>query len=279
MLTTHSQKELASLASMPKLTINDRSIPWAEVLGCLQLFGKLKPFLHTFVSQYALIDEMNSRNDLEVDSAVLMQEIMNFRLKRNLQDQTEFDRWLASEQLDYASFQQRIVLEMKVDLLRQRIAAPNLHPYFEEHRASFAELKLSCLVAKEEATAQQLRAVATTDNRNFRQLATEYSAADDISVSYFQEQVQRRSLPAAVREQMATAAVGDIAGPVQINDVWSILRIEEIIPAELNEDVQRHIEAKLFGQWLAEKLQAMKVGMTLADAPVEAGNHDDFLFG
>ena len=59
----------------PSLHINDFTFSFTDVLSQLMLFGKLQPFLQEFASQHVIVQEINSRNDLEVDSAELMQRL------------------------------------------------------------------------------------------------------------------------------------------------------------------------------------------------------------
>ncbi|MEL6554761.1 MAG: peptidylprolyl isomerase [Cyanobacteria bacterium J06621_11] len=254
--------------SLPVLTINDREVGWTEVFGCMQLFGKLKPFLRTFISQHVLLEEINRRDDLTVTSADVMQAIMDFRIQKNLQEQAEFEAWLTSEHLDHATFQRKIVLEIMVAQLKEKIAAPDINDYFEENRDLFTELKFSCLVAKDEAIAHQLKQAAVPHDRDFRQLASEFSATDETAVNYFQQQSVKGSLPLEIRDQLGAASIGEVVGPILVNEVWSIFRVEAQYPAELNDRLKPQIEATLFNRWLTEQLQSRKVGMKPASSDI-----------
>ncbi|MEL7353865.1 MAG: hypothetical protein AAFN38_20755 [Cyanobacteria bacterium J06560_5] len=254
---------------LPPLTINDREVSWTEVLGCMQLFGKLKPFLQAFVSQYVLLEEINHRDDLTVEPTDLLQAVMNFRVTRNLTEQADFQSWLASEYLDNATFQRRIALEMKMTLLKERLTAPNLDAYFEAHRESFTELKFSCLVMKDEEIAHRLGAKLESGDCDFQTIAAEY-AAD--GVGYRQQQVQIKAFPSAIRGQMCSAAVGDRVGPVFVNEVWSIFRVDERVSADLNEKVRDQIQTQLFAQWLKEKLKHLEVGIVSPDESDDVSN-------
>ena len=256
-----------TMTRFPLLTINEHPLPWEQILGQLQLFGKLQPFLRELVSQYVLIQEINTREGLTVNSADVVKEIIEFQQTHNLTDQHEFQNWLQHQNLDDAMFQQRIVLGLKLKQLRQQIAEPNLHPYFEAHRDAFEQVRLSCLFTAEEPLAHELKDQLAIHYGNFVQLANDYAASIP-PVRFLEQQVQRRSLPASARDSLASAAVGTIIGPVQIKGDWGILRLEEVIPAELSDRLKSQIEAQLFSQWLAEKIRSLNINFNIASEPV-----------
>ncbi|MEM1368084.1 MAG: hypothetical protein AAGG02_08690 [Cyanobacteria bacterium P01_H01_bin.15] len=76
------------------IAINDQVIAWEEIMGYMQLFGKLQPFLQEVIGQHVLIQEINNRDDLDIDSSDVMQAIMDFRLEQGLSDSEKFKEWL-----------------------------------------------------------------------------------------------------------------------------------------------------------------------------------------
>ena len=271
----HTLNPEHSMTQFPLLTINNHALPWEQILGQLQLFGKLQPFLHELVSQYVLIQEINTRQDLTVTSADLIQAIVEFQTQNNLRNQDEFQAWLKRQKLDGAMFQQRIVLGLKLKQLRQQVAAPTLQSYFDSHRESFEEVRLSCLFTRDEALAIELKDRLAMGHHNFVQLANDYAASEGKPpVRYLTQQVQRRSLPANARHPLAAAAVGDLVGPVNIKSDWGIFRLDDVISAELSDWLKLQIETHLFSQWLVDKIRSLHINFDIASTPAtEEDNH------
>ena len=261
-----STKNMAATSSI--FFINDRPISWNEVFGCLQLFGKLQPFLQEFVSQYVLVQELNQRQDLVVDSAELMEAIMSFRLENKLDDRDKFQEWLKSQNLDNSTFQQRIAVELKLKQLREKIAAPDLQSYFDEHQDSLAELQLSCLLISEQDLALELKGRLAAGENDLPKLASEY-ADGTTRVRYLQQQVQKRALSGELHKPLSAAASGEIVGPVKAGEGWGIFRVEEIIPAVLDDQLKSQIENQLFSQWLIEKIRNLKISFNAESNPVK----------
>lgn len=250
------------LPPLPMLTIDEQQIPWEQVFAYMKLFGKLEPFLREFVSQYVLMKEIAARDDLKVESSELMQAIMDFRLAQKLESPDKFEAWLKRENLNNSSFQNRILIGLKVKKLREQIAAPGLEKFFEENQSSFEEILLSGLIATDQSLATELKDQVAQSDADLEALAGKYAVAEDKKARFFKQSVQRRSLNPKSRQLLETASEGEWVGPLELDGGWGIFCIESITPASLDEKSKSQIEAQLFGQWLIEKLSGLDVGFT-----------------
>ncbi|MEM1367202.1 MAG: hypothetical protein AAGG02_04135, partial [Cyanobacteria bacterium P01_H01_bin.15] len=172
------------------LTIDGRPLSWQEILGGMQLFGKMQPFLQEVVGQYVLLQELTAREDLPVSSSEMMEAIMEFRLKQQLNDSEKFDAWLKRETLNNDTFQQRIAMSIKLKKLKAAIAEPGLDVYFNEHKHDLERLKLQCLVTSEESLARQFMSRIQAEDVTMSQLANEHALSDSSAkAKYFQQMV------------------------------------------------------------------------------------------
>jgi hypothetical protein len=256
---------------MPQITINDHPLPWNEILGSMLLFGKLQPFLQEVLVQYVLLQEIQSHSDLEVSTSDLMDAIMALRLRKQLDTQEKYDAWLQAEGLDAHSFQQRMILSLKVKRLRQAIAAPKLQSCFEQNRTLFETLSLQFLATTDAGLAEQLRERILAGETNLMQLSSAFTTPDRPGkITFSQQKLQRRRLQAALRSALATAESGTVVGPLQFGEGWLLCRVEEVLPAELDHRLQPQLEAQLFGEWLLEKSSELRLGMNLQAEPTSA---------
>ena len=78
------------MESKPLLTIGEEQLSWGQSFKYLQASGKLQSFITEIVSQYVIEKELQSREDINVDPAVIQQAIIDFRLQRKLEGQQKF---------------------------------------------------------------------------------------------------------------------------------------------------------------------------------------------
>jgi parvulin-like peptidyl-prolyl isomerase len=71
--------------------------------------------------------------------------------------------------------------------------------------------------------------------------------------------VSRGSLPDNLRAAVDSAEPGEFIGPIEINDLWYLVRLEQVLPATFDEQLQQQLEDELFDRWLESKIQEIDV--------------------
>lgn len=67
------------MVSQPLLTIDNQPIPLAQALQYLQTSGKLRTFLGDILRQHLIEQELKNRDDLDVNSALIEQAVIDFQ--------------------------------------------------------------------------------------------------------------------------------------------------------------------------------------------------------
>lgn len=252
------------MVSQPFLTVDDQPILLAQALQYLQSTGKLKSFIGEILRQYIIEQELQTRDDLELNPAITEQAVIDFRLQRQLTDPKVFAEWLASNGQDYGTFHKQITVGFKLGKLKAQVTEPKLQEYFIERKLFLDRVILSRIIVADEELAEEL-ASQIEEGASFEQLAREYSIGDDRIVNGMMGPVSRGTLPDVVRATVDSASPGDLVGPLELEGRWVLFRVGQVLPASL-EDVQlkQALENELFEQWIAEKIQKMTVKLQVA---------------
>jgi parvulin-like peptidyl-prolyl isomerase len=246
--------------AMPFLAVDGQSISLGQVLRYLQLFGKLRPFVQEVVSQHVICQEIQKRNDLEVSTADFEQAVIDFRMKQKLTDAESFEQWLAAEGMNYAAFQNRVVLGFKLEKLKTKIAEPRLQNYFSQQQQALKQVELSCLITSDKSLAEQLQQKVLAGEASFDELVKSYASVEaHPAVSVIRGPARQQQLPEGLREAIDAATPGELVGPIAMADRWCLFQVEQVIPAVLEGPLQRELEEQLFKQWLAEQVQQLSI--------------------
>ncbi|KAM3091039.1 peptidylprolyl isomerase [Phormidesmis sp. 146-12] len=246
--------------ALPFLTIADQTLSLGQVLRYLQLSGKLVPLIQEVVAQHVTYQEIEARKDLDVDIGELEQAIVDLRVNQKLLDAAAFQKWLNQQGMDYTTFQSRMFINFKLEKLKTQIAEPSLSSYFTHHQALLNEVELSCVAIADKCLAEQLtrRLLAATD---FEKVVKEYALDHLNKVSIWRKSVRYGQLPENLREAIATSAVGDSIGPLQLEGQWCLFRIEQFHPAVLESALKQELQEKLFQKWLVERVSPLPVSL------------------
>ncbi len=188
---------------------------------------------------------------------------MDFRLKNQLIGYESFQDWLASEGIDSATFRQQIAFNLKLEELKVTVTEPNLQEYFIERKLFLDRVVLSRLVVEEQALAQELKSQIVEDGARFEHLAQQYSVAEDRIFNGMMGAVSRSTMPDALRSAVDLASLGDLLGPLEIQGLWCLVRVEKFLSAALDEQLGQELQDELFEKWLDDKIQAMNVKLEM----------------
>ncbi len=241
------------------LTVDEQSISLRDCLKYLQTAGKLQGFLGDILRQYVLDQEIANREDLEVNSAVIEQAVIDFRLQQQLTDPKVFQEWLNRNGSDYSTFHSQINSNFKVEKLKSVIADAKLQEYFIERKVFLDRVVLSRIIVENQELADELK-IQIQEGTSFEELAQEHSIADDRISNGMMGPVSRGTMPDLIRSAIDSAEPGDLVGPIEVEQRWALFRVEQVIPATLdNQQLRQTLQTELFERWLAEKIQKMTV--------------------
>ncbi len=67
-------------------------------------------------------------------------------------------------------------------------------------------------------------------------------------------------MPDKLRAAVDVATPGDILGPVELEERYGLFRLEQLLPASLEDtQLKQALQNELFEKWLAEKIQKLTV--------------------
>lgn len=241
------------------ITIDDQAISLRQALGYLRNSGDLQQFLMRILRQYIIEQEIQKRAAIEVDSTRLEQSIINFRLQNQLIQPDRFDKWLETQGLNYSTFRNQFATGLKIEQLKAEVTSEKIEEYFNQNKTLFEQVVLSRIVVDDYAEATELKRQITEEDASFEALAKERSKTNDRLFNGMMGTVVLGQLPEAIRQPVSAANPGDLIGPVEFEGRYSILRLEQRMPATLDGALKRQLQDQFFEQWWQMQLQNKSV--------------------
>jgi parvulin-like peptidyl-prolyl isomerase len=241
------------------LTVNNQEIALAEVVKYLQISGRLGNFISDVLRQHVIEQEINTRKDIEISPALIEQTIIDFRLKNQLTDAQKFQEWLTNNGTDYTTFHTSITFNFQLEKLKVLITESKLPEYFIEKKLYLDRVVLSRILVDSQELAEELQ-TQIEEGSSFEQLAKEYSLADERVFNGMMGPISRGTIPDILRAAVDATTPGKLINPIEIEGRFSLFRLEQIIPASLEDpQLQQSLTNELFEKWLGEKIQNLTV--------------------
>ncbi len=248
------------------ITVDDQPITLAQAVRYLQMGRKFDAFIGEILRQYVIEQEVETREDLNINPAMVEQAVVDFRLERQLTDAKKFQEWLSSNGLNYETFRDQVSYSFKFRRLRDVVTDAKLQEYFIERKIYLDRVVLSRIIVDNQDLAEELKSQVMEGTAPFEQLARDYSLTDDKIVNGMVGPVSRGTMPDSLRSALDTAKIGDIVGPLGMEERWGLFRVENIMNATLDDrQVQANLRDELFEQWLAEKLEKLPIRLQVGN--------------
>ena len=244
------------------IKVDNRVIDLSKAIAYLQNSGQFDNFVSEIIRQYVIEQELSK---VEISEDLVEKTIDRF-CKSNQLTPIEFQQWLERENQSLDTFHEEITQGIKLQELIARVTDPKLSEYFIDKKLQLDRIILSRLIVKELELAEELKSQIVEEEESFELLAQEYSLAKDRLFNGMMGTISRGKLPDNLRAAIDRATVKDIVGPLEIDNLWCLFRIEQILPASLeNEHIQEQLREEIFEDWLVSKIQKLEIKINLTN--------------
>jgi parvulin-like peptidyl-prolyl isomerase len=250
------------MASESFLTIDEQPISMGQVFRYLQANRKLDGFIGDIVRQFVIERELQMQSEVgkgNLNSAVVEQAVIDFRLQNQLTDPNQFQEWLTNNGLTYEAFHNQLSVNFRLKKLREDVTDSRLQEHFIDRKVFLDRVVISRIIVEDKELAEELKS-QLDEGASFDQLAKDYSITDDRIMNGMVGPVSRGTMPDMLRSAIDLAKPGEIVGPLGLDDRWGIFRVEAFMPASLDDpQLKQTLQDELFEQWLAEKMQNLPI--------------------
>lgn len=245
------------LDQVAALQIDERSYSLATVLRSSVMQGSFGA-IDDYIS-HALVTSFAEENGIAVGQEEIQEAVNEWRVMNGLYQASDVANWLTERALSMADLAEFARMNALKERVRQHVTAGKAERYFTEYRSLFEAVALSQIVVNERGLARELRFKAL-EGAPFYTLVRAYSIDESsrLAGGYIGRK-ERAQLPKAIEAQAFGAAPGTIAGPLEIEKKFYVIKVEEVYPAELNGDTRARIERILFDEWLAARCKEANV--------------------
>jgi parvulin-like peptidyl-prolyl isomerase len=227
----------------------------------------------------SLILQEAGRREFTVTEQELNRRVVAFR--RRFKDAKRLAAWMKARGLDDNSLREGLRNELLMTRVRAalvegvRLTDEQVQEYYEAHQDDLKtaeEVRLRIIAVRDKTTADEIM-TALKKGEDFARLARERSLESRAAQGGDTGWVVPRTLPPPLRETVGTLKAGETGGPVQTDDDFLLVRLEERKPVRTmsQTEARPEIEARLlptrreevFQAWLTEQEKQSKIEVFL----------------
>ncbi|HKA06626.1 MAG TPA: peptidyl-prolyl cis-trans isomerase [Gemmataceae bacterium] len=250
----------------PAVSHGSETLSLGDFLGAMKRSRRLRPMLLDAFVEHYLVNRAR-RAGLSVNDQELQQAADNFRLRNGMASSEQTQQWFNREAITAEDFASGLERDLLVEKLRRTIAEPKVQEVFNANTARFARVRLKRLLVATESDARQIIDEVANGRSTFEDQARQKSldlvtkaAGGDSGI------VRRVDLAQPLGDAVFGAEVGKLVGPVQAGQGFLVFKVEEFLPAALDEAIKNGLRKEIFDAWLRNELSRAPIEFPLLQA-------------
>lgn len=152
-------------------------------------------------------------------------------------------------------------IELKIEKFKLTTWSGKLEQYFLQYKPQLDKVVYSLLRTQQMEIAQELYFRIKAGEESFADCAKEYSLGQEAQTGGLIGPVPISQPHPAIAQKLGISQPGQLWPPMKLENWYVILRLEKIIPAQLDDAMKANLLNHLFEQWLGEQIQQTPISI------------------
>ena len=225
-----------------------------EIVNFLKKDIRLKEICQKILYQRVIARSASERG-VTVTSEEVQAEADHLRYERRLEKASETLAWLADQMITAEDWEEGIRDRLLGKKLAEFLFTQEVEKFFAQNQLDFEQVLLYQIIVPYESLARELLYQIEEEEISFYEAAHLYDI--DPKRRYqcgYEGRLYRQNLKPSIAAVIFGAALGEVVGPLQTEQGYHLLKVEEFIRAELTPERSQNILNKLFKEWLDNEL-------------------------
>ncbi len=224
-----------------------------EVLDFLRRDTSLKPVCEKILHQ-KIIEKAAQERDIFVSSEEVQAEADRLRFEMHLERASDTLNWLADQLMTSDIWEMGIRDRLLAKKLSESLFSSEVGRYFAQNRLDFEKVLLYKITVPYQQLAQELFYQIEESEISFYEAAHLYDIDERRRLQCgYEGKLQRWSLKPDVAAIIFSSTIATLIGPLQSEQGYDLLIVEEFIEAELTPEVYQKILDDMFIAWLSQE--------------------------
>ena len=209
--------------------------------------------------------------EITIDSAIAgiqlsleenLSAIEQFYKKHQLGTPEERAVWLRHYGMTQQQLEAAATREMRIEFFKQATWGPKLESIFLNHKSQLDTVIYSLIRTQDMEVAQELYFRIKAGEQTFAECAREYSLGAEAQTGGLLGPVPISQPHPAIAQKLAISQPGQLWPPMRLDDWVVIVRLEKLIPAQLDDAMRSTLLNHLFETWLKEEMSRAQLTLT-----------------
>ncbi len=238
------------------LQVGEQVFTAAELLRALAEHQLLIPLIQGILTEQALRDIPCTPEE----EAQWLQEFWQQQQATTPQAQ---QAWLARHALTPEQVVRVASRPHRLERFKEATWGAEVESYFLKRKAHLDRVVYSLLRTHQPGVAQELYFRISEGEQSFAEAAKQFSQGPEANTGGLIGPVPLGKLHPTLSRMLSVSQPGQVWPPVQLGNWWVVVRLEQSLPAQLDEATRQHLLDELFHSWLETQVNQFCQGKPL----------------
>jgi parvulin-like peptidyl-prolyl isomerase len=235
----------------PVLQLGDRTIAAAEVLPLLADY-QIMPLLIKEI----IIDQAIAQVECTPPEAKLACE--HLAQQYQLTSEVALEQWLQQTGTSQEKFEATAIRQYKLEKFKEITWGADLDTFFFQNKSKLNRVVYSLIRTTDIGIAQEIYFRIQEGEQTFAELAREYSQGPEAETDGLIGPVELQTIHPILGQLLSTSQPQQLLPPVQIGDLFIVVRLEKSLPAKLDRSLRQRLMNERFNHWLQGQIASQK---------------------
>jgi hypothetical protein len=250
------------------------SSPWLQVGGHVYTLEQVPALLEDLDLIPLLLRRLVERQVSVAFQPTREQQVgfqQQFLRREQISDQASLAAWLSRNGLREEQMSSKLYRALQLELFKQDTFGPRVEQLFLDRKDKLDQAVFSLIRVSDQARAGELHRRLEEGEAPFAELASQFSEGQERQLNGQVGPLELGRLNSAVAERLRISQPGQLWPPMAMEGWWVVLRLERLIPAQLDDAMRQRLIQEMHDLYVMEVVtQAMAQLPSPAPLPPQA---------
>ncbi|MEA5598196.1 peptidylprolyl isomerase [Rivularia sp. UHCC 0363] len=244
--------------SLNILEINHQIINSDELIPLLTSYQMLPQLLREMIIDKSISQWEDSTNiPINFTHEEINRVQAQFFKQQQITNAAQETAWLERHGMTKTQLTSLTTRKLRIEKFQQATWGHKLESYFLQRKKDLDRVVYSMLRTQDAGIIQELYFRIQADEHSFAQLAKTYSIGPEAHTNGIVGAVEMGTLHRSLAKQLQVSQPGQLWQPTRFGEYFVIIRLEKLLPAQLDVFMRQRLLRELFEVWLQDKIQQL----------------------
>ena len=244
------------------LQVGEQTIIASEIISRLTKYKMLPQFLSEIFIDRAI-------TSISCTSEEKTFALEQFKQQQQITEEAELQTWCKQNNIAPAELENLALRPLKIQKFQQQKWGHQLESYFLERKDRLDRVSYSMMRFKDAGTAREIYHRLTEGEQSFAELAREYSQGAEANNGGLIGLMPMDMPHPEIARMLKLSQPGQLLSPTRVEEWIVIVRLEKLVPAQLDDSMRLRLLHELFNNWLSEQFERVSINLAPQKNEVE----------